>query len=488
MNLKFISVLCFLVGATAYSQVKTNQIATPETSSNAFLDASENTDGQGTNIGRGLLFPHTDLSTFKLDITAADGINYPTYFDGMIVYNTNEGGNTSDPNIQTTSNLQKGFYYFSNPNGKNNQNITNGKWMRLSDTEALQQANLWTNDTSNNAAKLKNLSDGSTPRTEDKNIFIKDDGSVGIGTKTIVPFAKLDVDGRFIRVKGSGNEGAYIGGDGVEPFSGAGNDVQLGSLTSGVKYVALFNAIDKVLMHLIGDKLIANKIGVGTVSPTEKLHIKDGHIKIEDGTQGAGKVLTADSNGVGTWEVPTMSYAYTRGSGDKDNNYPATDLPAVLDKYKYTGMKITLPTKGKYAILLDLNISLAPSLAVMPQLNHTPPYNETQNRLSNGEAIIVRGTFWDEILPDGIDKNAQDVPVKNKANSMWRGDIVYPLFMKRVSNTMFIENPDSGPKTYYFYAMAAIENPTTGAPTRYIYEIASGRWAEESLVAFKISE
>lgn len=92
MNLKFISVLCFLVGGTAYSQVKTNQIATPETSSNAFLDASENTDGQAASVGKGLLFPQTDLSTFKLDITAADGINYPTYFDGMIVYNTNEGG------------------------------------------------------------------------------------------------------------------------------------------------------------------------------------------------------------------------------------------------------------------------------------------------------------------------------------------------------------------------------------------------------------
>ncbi|WP_052911750.1 hypothetical protein [Riemerella anatipestifer] len=141
MKLKYISVICFLAGASAYGQVKTNQIATPETSSNAFLDASENTDGQATSVGKGLLFPQTDLSTFKLDINAADGVNYPTYFDGMIVYNTKEGGSTTDTNIQTTDNLQKGFYYFSNPKGKTNGNITNSKWIKLSDTQANDQ--LW---------------------------------------------------------------------------------------------------------------------------------------------------------------------------------------------------------------------------------------------------------------------------------------------------------------------------------------------------------
>ncbi|MHA3044072.1 hypothetical protein JSO61_001870 [Riemerella anatipestifer] len=145
MNLKYISVLCFLAGATAYGQVKTNQKITEEARSNAFLDASENTDGQAANIGRGLLFPQTDLSTFKLDINAADGVNYPTYFDGMIVYNTKEGGKTSDTNIQVTDNLQKGFYYFSNPTGKTNGNITNGKWIKLSDTQTNDQ--LWAQKT-----------------------------------------------------------------------------------------------------------------------------------------------------------------------------------------------------------------------------------------------------------------------------------------------------------------------------------------------------
>ncbi|MDY3535377.1 hypothetical protein PG614_05415 [Riemerella anatipestifer] len=227
--------------------------------------------------------------------------------------------------------------------------------------------------------------------------------------------------------------------------------------------------------------------GIGTDTPETKLDI-EGTVKIVDGTQGAGKVLTSDSNGNASWETPTMSYAYTIGMGDKNNTYPATDLAAVNDKYKYTGMKITLPTKGKYAVLLDLNISLAPSLSVSPQLPHNPVYNPNINRLSSGESIIIRGAFWDEILSEGIDKNTDNVPIKNKANSMWRGEVIYPLYMRRASNTMYIENTTSGPKTFYFYAMASIENPSPSAPIRYIYELGSGRWAEESLLAFKIGE
>ncbi len=43
-------------------------------------------------------------------------------------------------------------------------------------------------------------------------------------------------------------------------------------------------------------------IGIGTATPTEKLHIKDGSIKIQDGTQADGYVLTSDATGKGTWK------------------------------------------------------------------------------------------------------------------------------------------------------------------------------------------
>ncbi|MCT2406776.1 hypothetical protein NZD88_04295 [Chryseobacterium antibioticum] len=44
----------------------------------------------------------------------------------------------------------------------------------------------------------------------------------------------------------------------------------------------------------------SGNVGVGTNSPTEKLHV-NGRVKIVDGSQGASKVLTSDANGVSTW-------------------------------------------------------------------------------------------------------------------------------------------------------------------------------------------
>ncbi|WP_161531460.1 hypothetical protein [Riemerella anatipestifer] len=240
-----------------------------------------------------------------------------------------------------------------------------------------------------------------------------------------------------------------------------------------------------------GDALAVTKtgnVGIGTNSPQAKLDVV-GSVRIADGTQQAGRILTSDSNGNASWETPTMSYAYAIGKGVYDQNFPGSTIPAIPggDRYIYTGMKITLPTKGKYAILLDLAISTVPSLGVQPLLSHNPAYTPSNN-LVEGEAIVVKGTFWDEILPEGIDKDPiYGVPMKNKANSMWSGTLVFPLALQRASNTMYIENTTSGPKTFYFYGMAVILNPKSNQ-TKYVYELASGRWGEESLTAFKIGE
>jgi hypothetical protein len=43
-------------------------------------------------------------------------------------------------------------------------------------------------------------------------------------------------------------------------------------------------------------------VGIGTSKATEKLHIKDGSILIDDGTQADGYVLTSDETGKGTWK------------------------------------------------------------------------------------------------------------------------------------------------------------------------------------------
>lgn len=47
----------------------------------------------------------------------------------------------------------------------------------------------------------------------------------------------------------------------------------------------------------------SGNVGIGTASPGAKLDVT-GQVKITDGTQGAGKVLTSDATGLATWQTP----------------------------------------------------------------------------------------------------------------------------------------------------------------------------------------
>ncbi|MBI4656931.1 MAG: hypothetical protein HY746_09345 [Elusimicrobia bacterium] len=57
--------------------------------------------------------------------------------------------------------------------------------------------------------------------------------------------------------------------------------------------------------------------GIGTTNPSTKLEVK-GQVKIVDASQGAGKVLTSDANGLASWQTPGA------GSGDNLGNHVAT--------------------------------------------------------------------------------------------------------------------------------------------------------------------
>lgn len=90
-------------------------------------------------------------------------------------------------------------------------------------------------------------------------------------------------------------------------------------------------------------------VGIGNTSPTVKLLIDNGTngaaIKIVDGTQQVGRVLTSDVNGVGTWtNVPAFT-ATVLGT------FTATSVNSNSGSgsYVYSGVSITLPI-GKWAV------------------------------------------------------------------------------------------------------------------------------------------
>jgi hypothetical protein len=51
-----------------------------------------------------------------------------------------------------------------------------------------------------------------------------------------------------------------------------------------------------------GNTILNGNVGIGTASPTTKLHVA-GSFRLVDGNQSNGKVLTTDANGVATWQT-----------------------------------------------------------------------------------------------------------------------------------------------------------------------------------------
>lgn len=101
----------------------------------------------------------------------------------------------------------------------------------------------------------------------------------------------------------------------------------------------------------------SGSVGVGTVSPSTRLEINNGTtngaIKIVDGTQSNGYVLTSDANGVGTWKA--VSSVTVSGTT------PTSDIPFGANNTtanKYMNASIVLP-KGSWMVYLGFLVNKA---------------------------------------------------------------------------------------------------------------------------------
>lgn len=136
MKKQLLTVLALVAISAAQAQIQTNNgTATGATNSNVMLDGSSSFSaeaGAQPNVGKGIIVPSVDLVNFAFDLSLADGITFPTYFDGMIVYNRATGSTLTTGNRPSASlAVTPGFYYFSNPNGAANGNVTGGTWKAL---------------------------------------------------------------------------------------------------------------------------------------------------------------------------------------------------------------------------------------------------------------------------------------------------------------------------------------------------------------------
>lgn len=123
-------------------------------------------------------------------------------------------------------------------------------------------------------------------------------GNLGIGTTT--PNAPLqfatNVANRKVVLYGTVNNDNQFYGFGVNSNT---LRYQVDQTISDHVFFAASSASNSVeLMRIKGN----GNVGIGTSAPTAKLHV-GGSVRIVDGTQGAGKILTSDASGNASWQA-----------------------------------------------------------------------------------------------------------------------------------------------------------------------------------------
>lgn len=189
-------------------------------------------------------------------------------------------------------------------------------------------------------------------------------------------------------------------------------------------------------------------VGINTQDPQETLHI-DGSLRIEDGSEAIGKVLTSDASGTGTWEYPSINNVIgTLGTG--------VDIPHTTTGYLQTGSTITLPP-GKFVVNVNMLIS-------------------DGNRTNDNSNFWLRTTFADSNVATtpSIDILGSGRLISGNHDS----NAVYSI----LSGLVIINNTSSADKTYYYIAGGCEAFNSTDTLSNF----GGTAWSENNIIAYRI--
>ncbi|AZA48841.1 hypothetical protein EG346_11935 [Chryseobacterium carnipullorum] len=157
MKLYITTILLAIVSGTSstFAQIRSNNaVSSTVGGQSVFLDASANGFSGSTNSGKGLAFPRTNLTTFTFVTPTTGALNFPTGYDGMIVYNSGTGNTPGTGSGVGAQAVTPGFYYFSNPTaGPGNYTTAGGRWLPIAGNPKVNFTNseVATNTLVNNA-------------------------------------------------------------------------------------------------------------------------------------------------------------------------------------------------------------------------------------------------------------------------------------------------------------------------------------------------
>jgi len=159
---------------------------------------------------------------------------------------------------------------------------------------------------------------------------------------------------------------------------------------------------------IIGDSNNINlKMGLGTNNPTEKLQV-NGKIKIVDGNQGTGKVLTSDANGVATWQTPSNGGTSSSTNSSYGEIKLNSDMNLNLSQYSNSSISGFSSQLSSSDINLTSN-GITPTVSGVYKITYTVTFQK--NHKKNADEIeffitkntnAVLGTETRTALYDGI--------------------------------------------------------------------------------------
>ena len=163
-------------------------------------------------------------------------------------------------------------------------------------------------------------------------------------------------------------------------------------------------------------------VGIGTQVPERKLDVRGG-VKIMDGTQGAGKVLTSDGSGNASWQTPiigggggsTPHVAFFAGNEAVANQLiPATTVQTVTfgngfasfndgGGYDPATSRFTPPVAGVYQVNLTLNYQGTPGETMDVWLRFGPGHivKGMQTIPAGGTGVITISTNYNSAVTPG---------------------------------------------------------------------------------------
>jgi len=197
-------------------------------------------------------------------------------------------------------------------------------------------------------------------------------------------------------------------------------------------------------------------VGIGEPTPSRLLHVNSataGAVRIVDGTQATGRVLTSDTNGVGTWQPVGINniVGYISNVG--------VTVDYTTGPYLQTGSSITLPP-GRYAV--NVNMLMARS---------------SLSRSFDNSFFWVRTSFSDSPLANPMPSG--DIVGSNLISGNHPGSSYYSM----LTGTVVINNNTPGNKTYHYIA----GNVYTYNTNQNITGFGSTYWAEDNIIAYRLN-